>query len=257
MCVYVNHLSSPLQWLAGPCSTTEFPLERFCPGPAGEALRPFQRASQQRVVGFLHPGCPAGRAARARMLAVVRRLRPGCCASFGSKIRSYSCSSATGRSRQPCSIHRLLEGLSSQLGRTGRRALIEAADIFPALRAHGALRLVGDMEVDLAEDRFADLAFRRAASGSSDCPCSQPGGAISSRSHRVGNRSTWLTSASLTFPPLEPAWPAQDQHDPGAVVGQVAFHRREGQPVVGGADHQRVLRQPAFLQRCQHPRPFC
>ena len=69
--------------------------------------------------------------------------------------------------------------------------------------------------------------------------------------HRIAN----LTADEGAGPALSGAEGApHDQHHADTVVGQVALHPRKRDPMIGGTDHERVLRQPTGIE-CIENRP--
>ena len=61
--------------------------------------------------------------------------------------------------------------------------------------------------------------------------------------------SRWLTIASIDLAAGESARAAHQQHHAGPAVEQRRLRAREGEPVVGGADDQRPLREAELVQR--------
>ena len=89
-------------------------------------------------------------------------------------------------------------------------------------------------------------------SGSSERPCSQSGSAIPASSQSVGKRSIWETSASETLPPRKPPGPRTISITPIPRSVSVALAPGNGEPVVGGEDHERVVGEAVLVERVQH-----
>ena len=137
------------------------------------------------------------------------------------------------------------------IGQDRRVPRIEALDVAPAIRAYRSLRLVGGVVGDLREDLVVDrvhLATERVASATDPGArgrldpeqVADRGVEVDVRDERVGDAAAAERSGS-----------AQDQQDSRAMVGEVALHCGEGEPVVGGAHDQRVGGETGFIQRVE------
>ena len=67
--------------------------------------------------------------------------------------------------------------------------------------------------------------------------------------------SSWLTIASTTRPPPNPLGTPHQQHHADAAVIQSGLGAGEGEPVIGGADHERVVGEAEVVQAVQD-RPY-
>ena len=100
------------------------------------------------------------------------------------------------------------------------------------------------MPVDLGEDFVALLRERDAL---------QPRRRSQSGHFADGREQIDVTDQRVDhLAAAKAARPAQHQHHAGAVVGEMAFHPRERDAVIGGDDHQRVVGQPGLVKRIEH-----